>query len=94
MRNTILALAALTLSACAASPDKIAPVMTPAPAGLTCAGARAELATATEKQKGARAADAAAVALVGLPLGSLTGHDAADAVAAGKGHVITLCGSL
>lgn len=90
--------AALSLAACAKSPDSIAPVsMGNAFAGLPCAQAAADLnaerttlAALEGKQRGAVAGDAVGVFLIGVPVSSLTGGNVEGQIAASKGKVISL----
>lgn len=96
--TTILLTSAIGLSACAQSPDAIAPVsMGNAFAGTSCQSARAEmmreqqtLAALSSQQKSAVAGDAVGVLLIGVPVSSLTGNDKAGLIAASKGKVIAL----
>lgn len=94
----IAATAALSLAACAKSPDAIAPVsMGNAYAGLSCAEAAADLlaeraayADIEAKQRGAVAGDAIGVFLVGVPVSSLTGGNVEGQIAAAKGKIMAL----
>ena len=93
-----LTAAALALSACAKSPDSIAPVsMGNAYAGVSCQQAadqlraeRATLAALEGKQRGAVAGDAIGVFLVGIPVSSLTGGNVEGQIAASKGKALAL----
>ena len=90
--------AALALSACAQSPDAIAPVsMAGAFDGMSCPSARAALiaerqtlASLDSAQRSAVAGDAVGVLLIGVPMSSLTGGDKAGLIAASKGKVLAL----
>ena len=90
--------AALSLAACAKSPDAIAPVsMGNAFAGMHCQQAandlraeRATLAALEGKQRGAVAGDAVGVFLIGVPVSSLTGGNVEGQLAASKGKVLAL----
>ena len=94
---TIIA-AALTLSACAKSPDSIAPVsMTGAFNAVSCNTAsqmlnaeRPILADLQQRQRNAVAGDAVGVFLIGIPVSSLTGNDRAGQIAAAMGKVTAL----
>lgn len=89
---------ALALAACAASPDKIAPVsMGSAYAGVSCSRASAERAAAAEalaaledRQRDAARNDAIGVILIGVPVASLSGNDAAGEIGLEKGRVAAL----
>src|SRR5690606_25017474 len=99
--------AALTLAACAKSPDSIAPVsMGNAFAGVSCQQAaqslnteRQSLAALEAKQRSAVAGDAISVFLIGVPVSSLTGGDVGGEIGAAKGKIMSLearlssCGS-
>lgn len=95
----ILTAAAVTLAACARSPDAIAPV--PMPAGMfattSCAAARAEQAATTARltalsaqQQSAVTGDALGVFLIGVPVSSLTGADQEGLIATEKGKLLAL----
>lgn len=91
-------LAALSVAACAQSPSAIQPVsMGNAYAGLSCSNARAMLAAERQKlmalneaQNGAVVGDALGVALIGVPVSSLSGGDKAGDIATSKGKVVAL----
>lgn len=108
MKTTFATIAALALvTACAQSPDAIAPVsMGGVFDALPCAQARAMLASDTQtlavldaQQRSAMAGDAIGVFLIGIPTSSLTGGDVAGQIGATKGKVLALqarvsvCGS-
>lgn len=88
----------LIATACAKSPDAIAPVsMGDAYAATSCQQASAELTTerqtlaALEKaQRSAAAGDAIGVFLFAVPVSSLAGGDKSGEIAAAKGKVIAL----
>jgi hypothetical protein len=90
--------AILALSACAQSPDAIAPVsMAGAFDGVSCSKARnmliAEqqtLASLSSAQQSAVAGDAVGVFLIGVPMSSLSGGDKAGAISASKGKILAL----
>jgi hypothetical protein len=95
----ILPLGAIGLiTACAPSPDAIAPVaLGNAFAAVTCAEASAmltaetqTLATLSAAQTGAATGDAIGVLLIGVPVSSLTGGDRSGEIAASKGKVLAL----
>ncbi len=98
MKPGVLLLAAAALSACAASPDSIAPVsMGNAYQGITCAAARDHLAAERQtlaalsaQQNAAVAGDAIGVLLIGVPMSSLTGGDVEGAIATSKGKIVAL----
>lgn len=93
----VLALCAL-ISACAQSPDAIAPVsMGNAFASTSCPSARAALAQEEQtlaalsaQQRQAATGDALGVFLIGVPVSSLTGNDKAGLIGASKGKIIAL----
>lgn len=94
-----VALAALTLSACARGPESIAPVAMPAGSysSMSCATAAAErsrvateLAALESQQRGAVAGDAIGVLLIGVPVASLTGGDHAGDISVSKGKALSL----
>lgn len=86
------------LSACAPSPDAIAPVsMGNAFAAMSCEQAAVDLAAAQQNvetlsaaQRGAVAGDAIGVFLIGVPMSSLTGGNKAGQLGAEKGKVLSL----
>lgn len=92
----LITIAALT--ACAPSPDSIAPVgMAGAYSGLSCASAasalsveRANLQALSSAQREAAVGDAIGVFIIGIPIGSLTGGNKAGDIAASKGKVLAL----
>ncbi len=99
IRPLILTAAALSLAACAQSPDAIAPVAMPAEmfAATSCATARAEqaatttrLAALSDQQRSAVTGDALGVFLIGVPLSSLTGADKEGLIATEKGRLLAL----
>lgn len=100
MRRTFVACAVAALVAgCAARPENIPPsyVSTLNYQGLTCQqlaeeGARVDAAydLAARKQTHARHEDTLGVALVGLPLGSMTGRNVATEVANLKGQQLAI----
>ena len=91
-------LAALTLAACAKSPDAIAPVsMGNAFDGMSCQQAaqslsaeRQSLAALEAKQRSAATGDALGVFLIGVPVSSLTGSNVEGQIAASKGKALAL----
>lgn len=99
MKRTITALiTAATLSACAQSPSAITPTsMGSAYSGVSChkaATMRAEqsqrLASLSQAQSQAAAADAIGVFLFLVPMGSVTGGDKAGEIADAKGRIASL----
>lgn len=89
----------LALTACAQSPNSIAPVAMPGGMydSLSCQQAMAQrtatantLAALESKQKGAVAGDAVGVFLIGVPVSSLTGGDVAGQIGAEKGKMLAL----
>lgn len=93
------ALLGTSLSGCATRASGVAPVSISAAeySTLDCAEARAELNTALQKrdalvrrQNNAALADAAAVFLVALPLGSVFGADVEGELAQAKGEALAL----
>jgi len=86
------------LSACAQSPDAIAPVsMGNAFAAMTCQDARNELtaesatlAALSAAQQSAVTGDVIGVVLIGVPTSSLMGGDKAGLIAFSKGKIIAL----
>lgn len=96
--TALAALALAALVACAPSPDSIAPVpMTGAFDALTCPSASAALSveqlTLTgleDRQRQAVTGDALAVALIGLPLASLSGGNVAGLIATSRGKLLAL----
>lgn len=97
MKHTIL-IAALALSACAQSPDAIAPVsLGNAYASLGCGEAQAALQREqmtlmqlSAAQTQAVTGDALGVFLIGVPVSSLSGSDKAGLIAVSKGKVLAL----
>lgn len=97
-RFATLAIVALSVAACAKSPDAIAPVsMGNAFAGVPCEQAaqslnieRQSLAALESKQRGAVAGDAIGVFLIGVPVSSLTGSNVEGQIAATKGKALAL----
>lgn len=90
---------ALVLSGCATRADSVAPVSISASeySTLGCNESRAQRDVAQQKadalakrQDNAATADAAAVFLVGLPLGSVFGGNVAGALAQAKGEALAL----
>lgn len=98
MKKLALTVAALSLAACAQSPDSIAPVsMGGAYEGISCQNAgvmlveeRQRLAALEAQQRSAVAGDAVGVFLIGVPMSSLTGGDKSGLIGASKGKVIAL----
>ena len=99
MKRTITAIVALaTLTACAQSPSAIAPTgMGSAYSGVSCQKAqqmRAEqsqrLASLSQAQSQAAAADAIGVFLFLVPMGSVAGGDKAGEIADAKGRIASL----
>jgi len=98
MKSVLIAAAALSLAACAKSPDSIAPVsMGNAYAGVPCQQAAADLraervalAELEGKQRDAVAGDAVGVFLIGMPVSSLTGGNVEGQIAASKGKAMAL----
>jgi hypothetical protein len=97
--KSILILPLITaISACAQSPDAIAPVsMGNAFDGVSCATAqsmlntsRQNLATLSAQQQSAVTGDAIGVFLIGVPVSSLSGGDKEGLIAAEKGKQIAL----
>jgi len=92
----IVAALAINLASCASQPDKIAALsVSSSPyAGLGCsqlqsARAREALALAdlSAKQSNAATGDALGVALIGLPVSSMTGNDVGPQIAQTKGRL-------
>ncbi len=89
---------ALSLAACAQSPDAIPPVsMGNAFASIPCRDAQAmlsaerqTLATLEAAQRSAVTGDALGVFLIGVPMSSLSGGDKAGQIGASKGKVLAL----
>lgn len=98
MNRFLPALFVVGLSACAQSPDAIAPVsMIGAYDNVSCSKARAlltqeqnTLASLSAAQKKAVSGDAVGVFLIGVPVSSLSGDDKEGAIAASKGKVLAL----
>lgn len=98
MKLAITIITALTLAACAKSPDSIAPVsMGNAFSGMSCQAAsnqlsaeRGTLAVLEGKQRGAATGDALGVFLIGIPVSSMTGGDVEGHIATSKGKVLAL----
>jgi len=97
--TTCAAAAALLLGGCATRANSVAPVSIAAAdyRGLSCSDSRGELVIAREKvnslsrrQNNAAVADAAAVVLFLLPLGSVFGADVAGELAEAKGEALAL----
>ena len=91
--------AALSLAACAQSPDAIAPVAMPDGmfASTSCTTARAEqaataarLTALSEQQQNAVTGDVLGVFLIGVPVSSLTGADQEGLIATEKGKALAL----
>lgn len=82
MKHTIF-VAMLALSACATPPSKIKPV---ANSGPCTAQDRAKLEALSKQQNKAATNDAVGVALIGLPLGSMSGGDVETEIALLKGR--------
>lgn len=90
---------AATVSGCASRADSVAPVAISANeySTLNCADSRAAREVAnqkvfalTQKQNNAATSDAAAVFLVGVPLGSVFGGNVAGELAEAKGEALAL----
>jgi hypothetical protein len=87
-----------SLSACAQSPDSIAPVsMVGAYDNVPCSKARTLLEQERQTQVALSAAQEAAVSgdavgvfLIGVPVSSLSGKDKEGAIGAGKGKILAL----
>ena len=102
MKKTLAIAFAALLSACAPSPDAIAPVsMGNAYATVGCGQARAmlsqeqqRLAALSSQQRSAATGDALGVFLIGVPMSSLTGGDKSGEIAASKGKVDALTARL
>ena len=98
MKSLITILAALALSACAQSPDAIAPVaMGNAYAASSCSEARTELAAKQSEltalsiqQNNAVTGDAIGVFLLAIPMSSVTGGDKEGLIATTKGQILAL----
>ncbi len=98
MRYAIFAAVVLSLSACAPRPSKIEPIMPdPSFAQIPCnrvlpklRAEEAELARLVAAQERAMTQDAASVAIIGVPLGSMTGANKKDELAKAKGKVEAL----
>ncbi len=96
--RTLSIIAALALSACAQSPDAIAPVsLGNAYASMGCRDAQAALQreqmTLTQlsaAQTQAVTGDALGVFLIGVPVSSLSGSDKAGLIAVSKGKTLAL----
>lgn len=95
MRIVIILAAALAASACAKSPESIAPsyVSEVSYQGYTCDQLGAEtgrlsaaLATASAQQNQARTNDTVGVILIGLPVSSMSGDNVAPEIARLKGE--------
>lgn len=95
----LTAMLALSTAACATRASSVAPISVSAAeySYLGCQDARAELATAqqkefslTRKQNNAATEDAAAVFLFALPLGSVFGQDVSGELAQAKGERLAL----
>lgn len=94
----LLAVAAVTVAACAKNPDSIAPVsMGNAFQSTSCVQAqrmlnqeRETLAAVEQKQRNAATGDAVGVFLIGVPMSSLTGNDREGEIATTKGKVLAL----
>jgi hypothetical protein len=95
LRAAIAAAAITVLCGCASAPENIAPayVSTLTYASLTCeqlgeeeARVNAAYVLAAGQQRHARKDDAVGVALLGLPMGSMTGQNVAPQVASLKGQ--------
>lgn len=99
MRYLLVVCMAGVLSDCAKSPDSIAalPVPDVIYENRTCEQLRVQkaeaaiaLATVSSQQSNAATSDAWGVALVGLPLSSMTGNDVSGKVAEAKGRVAAI----
>lgn len=98
LTSALALLGMLALTACAQSPNSIAPVsMGNAFATVSCAQAlhdlnaeRQALVAFESKQRGAVAGDAIGVFLIGVPVSSLTGGNVAGQIGASKGKVMAL----
>ena len=95
----VLALAAITISACASRAGSVAPVAVSSVDynGLTCSDAREQLRVARDRQSSlarqqnnAAVADAAGVFLFLVPVGSIVGADVSGELAQAKGEVLAL----
>ena len=95
MRLTLtLSALALALSACAEDPSRIAAAPMPPRLGVDCSALRqeqtdlrAQLASLTKRQQDTRNADIIGIALVGLPIGRMTGGNVASQIATVKGQL-------
>ncbi len=99
MKSYLALAAAVALTACAQSPDAIAPVAMPAGmfSGTSCVDARSEqastaarLAALSAQQQSAVTGDALGVILIGVPVSSLAGGDKAGLIATEKGQLLAL----
>lgn len=98
MKMTVSIAAIATLTACAQSPDAIAPVsMAGVYNGVSCQNAadllaaeRQTLASLDARQRQAVSGDAVGVFLIGIPVSSVSGNDVAGTLAASKGKVLAL----
>lgn len=99
MKNLLMIGAALSVAACAKSPDAIAPVAMSSNefAHLSCASLRAaynqnmaELNASVSRQKSAVTADALGVFLIGVPVSQISGLDAEADVALNKGEDLAM----
>jgi len=98
MKHIFALLAVATMSACAQSPDAIAPVsMAGAYDHISCTSARSALvserqtlASLSAAQRNAVMGDAVGVFLIGVPVSSLSGSDKEGLIATSKGKVTAL----
>jgi len=98
MKHIFALLAVATMSACAQSPDAIAPVsMAGAYDHMSCTSARSALvserqtlASLSAAQRNAVMGDAVGVFLIGVPVSSLSGSDKEGLIATSKGKVTAL----
>ena len=98
MKHVFALLAVAAMSACAQSPDAIAPVsMAGAYDHMSCTSARSALvserqtlASLSAAQRNAVMGDAVGVFLIGVPVSSLSGSDKEGLMATSKGKVTAL----
>lgn len=97
MKTFAIALAILSLTACAKAPEKISAAMVPQNQfeALSCqelsqrkAVALQAVATETKAQSSARTTDTVGVLLLGVPMASVTGGDHEQKLAQAKGELI------
>ncbi|MFK7764935.1 MAG: hypothetical protein AB8B62_16855 [Roseobacter sp.] len=98
MKKLMFMMSGLVLSACAKSPDAIAPVsMGNAFASVSCTQARGQLLQEQQtllalekKQRNAQVGDAIGVFLLLVPVSSVAGNDVEGKLATSKGKVLAL----